>query len=212
MKKTTDRKIRELKRKVRQALGLRNTFGDRIIIEDEVLVYEGDKLLFKSRGHIVSQGLIGIVNIFGATQTYQQKGLFSGKEADTAAGWSNKTGGVMHVGTGTGVTTAAMSSLVVDEGTDPDSQSGNIASPAAGTYRVSWNGTWNAGSLAAIDVSELGLLLCFQPTLEAFESMPHANNKTFFSRLSDADGDFTTFTVNIAVPLAIEWRLTFSFA
>lgn len=62
--------------------------------------------------------------------------------------------------------------------------------PAVGTYRVSWIATWNAGTLPAIDVSEIGLSLCSD----------------------DSDGDFTTFTVNVAVPLTIEWRLTFTFA
>ena len=206
-----NRKIRELKRRARQVLGLRNTFGDRIIIEDEVIIYQGDKLIerskgerleIKSMGHIVSQGLIGLVNLIGGGTV----------AAPLSYQFAAKTGGIIHVGTGTGVTTAAMTSLVTDVVTDANTQSGAIASPAAGTYRVSWIATWNAGSLAAIDVSELGLSLYLDPTLNVFEAAPLPLEKSFFSRLSDSDGDFTTFTVNVAVPLTIEWRLTFTFA
>ena len=198
-----NREIRELKRKVRKALGLRNTLGDRIIIEDEVLVYQGDKLLFKSRGHIVNQGLIALVNIIGGG---------AGQSYPFSYGWIAMGQGICHAGTGTGATTGTTVALVIDEGTDPDAQSGAIASPVTGTYRVSWIATWNAGTLAAIDISEFGLSLFNDPTINAFEATPSAVGKTFFSRLSDSDGDFTTFTVNTSVPLTVEWRLTFTFS
>jgi hypothetical protein len=38
------------------------------------------------------------------------------------------------------------------------------------------------------------------------------DSTALFSRLSAADGDFTSFVVNTSVPLTIEWRLTFTFA
>lgn len=205
-----NRKIREMKRRARQALGLRNTFGDRIIIEDEVLVYEGDKLLFKSKGHIVNQGLIGLINLIGCNSLNLPGYVPS-------LNWVAITSGTMHVGTGVGATVGTTTALVIDEGTDADTQSGSIASPEVGTYRVSWTATWNAGSLAAIDVSELGLRLALDgDALLAFGGTviidPDVKPTLLFSRLSDSDGDFTTFTVNVAVPLTIEWRLTFTFA
>lgn len=203
--KKTNRKIRELKRKVRKALGLRNTFGDRIIIEDEVLVYQGAKLLFKSKGHIVNQGLIALINFLSCAD-------LSSTTLVPSNLWTAMTAGTIDVGTGTGVTTGTMTSLVTDEGTNPDVQSGETASPATGTYRVSWIATWNSGTLAAIDISELGIKLRIDgDALNAFGGTC-AGTTLLFSRLSDSDGDFTTFTVNIAVPLTIEWRLTFTFA
>ena len=198
-----NRKLRELKRKVRKALGLRNTLGDYIIIADEVLVYQGDKLLFKSKGHIVNQGLIHLINHISANSFNLAPSI----------NWSAMGQGVMHVGTGVGVTTGNMTSLAADEGTDPDSQSGATSSPAGGSYRVSWLAVWNAGSLAAINVSELGLRLYLDGyALNAFGGTSSPAAKVFFSRLSDADGDFTTFLVDVTKPLTIEWRLTFSFA
>jgi len=198
---------------LKSKLGLRNTFGDRIIIKDEVLVYEGEKLLFKSRGHIVNQGLIGIINLLGSgllSATTTGHGLPS-RGMDTGQAWSNKVQ-YMRVGTGTGVTTGTMTTLVTINTTAPDSQSGAIASPTVGTYRVSWIATWNAGTLPAINVSELGIFLCLDVSLNTFEATCVPANAQFFSRLSDSDGDFTTFLVNTAVPLTIEWRLTFTFA
>ena len=199
-----DRKIRELKRRVRQALGLRNTLGDRIIIEDEVLVYQGGKLLFKSKGHIVNQGLIALINFVSANALALVSHVPS-------KDWAAVTLGYMRVGTGTGVTTGTVTNLVINEGTAPNTQSGATAMPAVGTYRVSWTATWNAATLAAIDVSELGIWLSIDgDALNAFGGTVTAA-VLLFSRLSDSDGDFTTFTVNVAVPLTIEWRLTFTF-
>jgi len=204
--------LRRIKHELRQRLGLRNTFGDRIVISDEVLVWQGDRLLFRSKGHIVNQGLIDIVNLMTATNVAGASyGLPTGGSALNKK-WSQKVQ-YMRVGTGTGVTTSAMSSLVTQTATAADSQSGATAMPALGTYRISWTATWNAGTLAAIDVSELGLFLCLDVTLRAFEiANMTVSDAQLFSRLSNSDGDFTTFTVNTAVPLVIEWRLTFTFA
>lgn len=199
------RTLREWKRRTRRALGMRNTLGDAIKIEDEVLVWQGDKLLFRSRGHIVNQGLIGIVNLMVVT-TLSTVAIVPSRY------WSGLGDGYMYVGTGTGVTTGGMTNLVSPVATKPNSQSGATSVPATGTYRVAWTGTWNAGTLAAINVSELGMWLYIQPSLQSFGATGMTGAVTFFSRLSDSDGDFTTFTVNTAVPLTVEWRLTFTFA
>lgn len=199
-------KIYDIKSTLKSELGLRNTFGDRIIIKDEVLVYEGDKLLFKSRGHIVNQGLINTINFMSC---------YSAGVTGPSQTWTTSpfTLGIMRVGTGTGATVGTMTDLVIASAVSPSSQAGATASPAVGTYRISWLATWNAGVLAAINVSELGLYLYMTTTLAAFGAGVGAlTARAFFSRLSDSDGDFVTFLVNILVPLTIEWRLTFTFA
>jgi len=199
------RLFRELKRRARATLGLRNTFGDRVVLEDHVEAWMGDKRVVSSKGHIVNQGLIGLINLMAIHSL--QSGLHV-----PSTDWSTSpyNYGWIYVGTGTGVTTGSMTSLVTPNTTKPDSQSGATASPATGTYRVSWISTWNAGTLPAIDVSEMGLYLILITTLQSFGVSATAGN--LFSRLSDSDGDFTTFTVNTAVPLTIEWRLTLIFA
>src|SRR3989304_10000884 len=65
----------DLKQFLQNGLGLRNTFGDRVVIKDEIRIYEGEganrKLKVKSKGHIVNQGLIAITNLLSwSTITY----------------------------------------------------------------------------------------------------------------------------------------------
>lgn len=199
-------KICEIEQSIKSILGLRNTFGDHIIIRDEVLVYEGDKLLFKSRGHVVNQGLIVMINLMAA-------GSIAGVADLPSNAWNIFTKSRMRVGIGVGVTTGAMITLVNEVATNPNTQSGVTAMPVLGTYRVSWIGLWNAGTLAAINVSEIGLFLNISIALQVFGAAGVAPTiNSLFSRLSDSDGDFVTFLVNIAVPLTIEWRLWLTFA
>jgi hypothetical protein len=134
--------------------------------------------------------------------------------------------GYVKVGTGAGTTGATTTGLTTVNNTLPSSQAGNTSNPASGSYRISYLATWNSGTLAAITVSEVGLWLCYSNTNATYDmsqlqpfgwtvpsgSIKDDNSAMFFSRLSEADGDFTGFTVNTAVPLTIEWRLTFSFA
>lgn len=65
------RKLCLSKQKFREIFRRRNTFGDRVELTDEILVYEGTgqnrKLKFASKGHIVNQGLIHIVNLLSPT-------------------------------------------------------------------------------------------------------------------------------------------------
>jgi len=199
----------EVEQSVKDRLGMRNTLGDRIIIEDEVLVYEGKRLLFKSKGHIVNQGLIGIKDLWCMNAHQNVSGYYENVPSNQ---WGTR--GTIRVGTGTGVTTATMTALVSENATAPSSHSGAITNPDILTYRVAWVATWNAGVLPAITLTEMGLKLYLYATDYSFgatgSGTPTANR--FASRLSSSDGDFTAFVVNPAVPLTVEWRLTFSFA
>jgi hypothetical protein len=191
----------------------RNTFGDVVKVSDEILVYEGagssKKLKFASKGHIVNQGLIHMINALSASTTNSSSGykyLFS-------RDWTSRTNSYMRLGTGGNVTQGPTTGLTTQVGTGPDSQAGATSSPGGGVYRVSWTATWNAGSLTAITVSEIGLFLYLQTGLQGFGWADFNGAGTaLFSRLSSADGDFTAFVVNTSVPLTIEWRLTFTFA
>jgi hypothetical protein len=195
--------------KLKDIFKRRNTFGDVVTVTDEILVYEGAKLKFASKGHIVNQGLIHMINALSASTTDGGSGyryLFS-------RDWNAKTYSYMRLGTGGNVTQGTTTGLTTPVGTGPDSQAGANSSPGGGTYRVSWTATWNAGSLTAITVSELGLFLFLQTGLQGFGWTGFNGAGTaLFSRLSAADGDFTAFVVNTSVPLTIEWRLTFTFA
>ena len=199
------------KQKVKDFLKLRNTFGDVVKVTDEVLVYEGagadKKLKFASKGHIVNQGLINLINHFVVDRTASVRYFPSRSFA------SDTTYAYMLVGTGTDVTQGTTTDLTTADSTKADSQAGASSNPAGGSYRVTWTATWNAGTLGAISVAELGLFLHLNATLRAFGYTDWTVTGTaLFSRLSDADGDFTTFVVNTSVPLTVEWRLTVAFA
>jgi hypothetical protein len=203
------RRICLSKQKIKDIFKRRNTFGDVIRVTDEILVYEGDKLKFASKGHIVNQGLIHMINALAASQTPTSGYPFYLFSRD----WTGRNYSYMRLGTGGNVTTGSVTGLTTPVGTGPDSQAGATSSPSAGTYRVSWTATWNAGTLTAITVSEIGLFLYLQTGLQSFGWTGFNGAGTaLFSRLSAADGDFTAFVVNTSVPLTIEWRLTFTFA
>jgi hypothetical protein len=200
------------KQKLKDLLKRRNTFGDIVKVTDEVLVYEGEgknkKLKFASKGHIVNQGLIHMINALAASQTGS-----SGPYYLFSRDWTGKTYSYMRLGTGGNVTQGTTTNLTTPVSTPPDSQSGATSSPGGGTYRVAWTATWNAGTLTAITVSEIGLFLYLNTSLQGFGWTGFNGAATaLFSRLSAADGDFTAFQVNPSVPLTVEWRLTFTFA
>jgi len=211
--------IWDIKQFLQNGLGLRNTFGDRVIVSDEIRIYEGTgenrKLKVKSKGHIVNQGLIAITNLLSwSTITYyttSNGGLSSYNF--TASGNS-----YIRLGTGGGATAGTTVSLSAPVATVPSSQAGTTSTPQSGQYRISWTATWNAGALSAITVSEVGLFLAFGSSFNTLQSFGWARNNNvvesamFFSRLSSADNDFTAFVINTTVPLTIEWRLTLTFA
>jgi hypothetical protein len=200
------------KQKLKDLLKRRNTFGDIVKVTDEVLVYEGEgenkRLKFVSKGHIVNQGLIHMINALAASQTGS-----SGPYYLFSRDWTGKTYSYMRLGTGGNITQGTTTNLTTPVSTPPDSQSGATSSPGGGTYRVAWTATWNAGTLTAITVSEIGLFLYLNTSLQGFGWTGFNGAATaLFSRLSAADGDFTAFQVNPSVPLTVEWRLTFTFA
>jgi hypothetical protein len=203
--------------KIKDYLRMRNTFGDTVLLEDQVRVFEGSqldialgkaKLVFASKGHIVNYGLIAIVNLLASQSITYLPSYNFGTTMDKA---------YIRVGTGTDITTGATTGLSSAVATAASSQAGVTSNPS-GSYRIAWTATWNAGTLSAIDISELGLFLNIigstpLNTLQPFATgLGTQNTAAMFSRLSNADGDFSTFTVNTSVPLTIEWRLTLTFA
>ena len=211
--------IWDVKQFLQNGLGLRNTFGDRVIVSDEIRIYEGigenRKLRVKSKGHIVNQGLIAITNLLSwSTITYGNSvngGLASYNFTPSGNSY-------IRLGTGGGATAGTTVSLSAPVANAPSSQAGTTSSPQSGQYRISWTATWNSGALTAITVSEVGLFLAFGSSFSTLQSFGWSRsnyvveNVMFFSRLSSADNDFTAFVINTTVPLTIEWRLTLTFA
>src|SRR3972149_8322249 len=203
-----------LRQKFRDLFHLRNTRGDRISITENYVVRNGNKILFASKGHIVNMGLINLINLCS------NRGVNSacvGLLGWNTLGWSTKSS-YMRLGTGGNTTAYNTTSLTTIVNTAADSQTSNSANPSNGVFKLNFIATWNTGTLSAIDVSEIGLFLHnFNNTGSLTASDTYLTGHTslggqLFSRISNADGDFTTFTVNTTVPLTITWTLTFAFA
>jgi len=181
----------------------------RIVVKDEVLVYQGERLLFKSKGHFVGQGFVGMVDLLGLGRHPNVSGFYEHLPSNN---WGSR--GTIKLGTGQGETHPSMTTLVKEYATNPNSHSGQTTNPSVGVYAIAWIATWNAGALPAITVYEMCLKLYLYRTLYSFGELPTSgapDANTMCSRLSAADGDFSPFTVNVAVPLTVEWRMTFSF-
>ena len=201
-----------VKQLLKGKLRLRNTFGDEIRVKDEITCWQGDKLQFRTKGHIVSYGLMLMVNYLS----------FAGTSSATAA-YGMMYSWYIRCGTGTGATGQATIGLVTINSTAPNTMSGTNSNPSTGQYRIAWTATWNSGTLSAITITEFGMWwnngFAGSPTVPSLTSFGSnyiyqsgGANTQFASRISSTDGDFTSFTVNTSVPLTLQWNLTFTFA
>lgn len=155
------------------------------------------------RGHnkVVGQGLRHLINQYGA----------SGGTGSSShiKGHANGNLAHMRVGTGTGATIDTTTALTTEVATAPNTLVATLSNPVAGTYRMESLATWNAGTLSAITVTEIAIKGDLNTTLGS-NSTPSSNQ--LLSRLSTTDGEFSSFVVNTAAPLAIRYRMDFVFA
>jgi hypothetical protein len=162
------------------------------------------RLITKSKGHIVNYELTAIVNLLAMSgNTYNSSGTWGTRGFDTST--PSTSYGYVKVGTGGGETGATTAGLTTANNTLPSSQVGNISNPSTGSYRINYLATWNSGTLATINVTEVGLLLCYfsinaavdftqlQPFGWAVSANTGGEAAAFFSRLSEADGDFRIY-------------------
>jgi hypothetical protein len=183
---------------------------DHITIRGTVIITNG-KTHIVAQNRIVSQGIRMLLTWLG--------GVYGGGCYQASINYQTVTTYArMRIGTDTThVTTEDMTSLSNEVTTDRNSANVTISKLAAGQYRVAWVATWNAGTVSGV-CGEIGLSLAGMTPLTD-GAMPQTNygptglpaGPFLFSRLSSASGDFTSFTINNAVPLVIEWRLEITF-
>jgi len=181
---------------------------DKIVITGEVWFKNGDKETRHFRNHFVLQGLVG-----GFINLYVVGGILTSPTKDWVT--SPFTNDTMTLGTNTATpTTASMTSLVTPIGsgigTAPNSQAGATGSTSTSAW-VLLTATWNAGTITGT-VGEVGLWLYTQPTLLSFGGTETPVSRTFTSRLSVADGDFTAQAINVTYAFTANWQLTASYA
>jgi hypothetical protein len=116
------------KQRLKDIIKIRNTFGDKIRITDEIRFYHGTvedvqlgkaRLFAATKGHITNVGLVNIINwitnVVGTSST-NNYGL-------SYTYITTKNSSYMRVGTGSSVTTGATTSLTAQQDTAPDGQS-----------------------------------------------------------------------------------------
>ena len=179
-------------------------FGEVIKIHSEVEIWNGNRHLKIGYNHFVNSGLLHLRNMMTTKGT---TGTTSSAAAGVASGyWTMKIGDDT-----TTTTTPSMTALVSENATEPNTLVGLTSNPSLGVVRVSYTATWNAGTVSGT-VGELGLRLGIHGSKSFAWSWTASSQKILASRLSAADGDFTSFVINEAAPLTIEWRVTFTFA
>lgn len=184
-----------------------NLGGHRVIAIGEVIVRQGDEVVAHGYNKIVGQGLRHIINAIGGASG----GTFCTLTATNTAPYGITAAGAsaIRLGIGTGSTVDGTTTLVNQNGTAPNTVSQTYDTPATSTYRFRLTATWNAGTLPAITVTEIGI---FGAVAASLGASGNSINYGMFSRMSSTDGEFTPFTVNTAVPLSVEWRVSITFA
>ncbi len=109
-------------------------------------------------------------------------------------------------------TSSDMTSLVsplspsITENENNGSISGAINS-GSNYIEVAYTFNWNSGTITGT-LGEVGLFNYLYPTTDWING---SYNKSMTSRLSSADGDFSSFVIDDTVPLTIDWTLRFEF-
>lgn len=183
----------------------------------EALIKNGDTVI-RARNKIVGQGLAGIVALLGNGVTTTHSSSNNGNFAWPPLFETNQqTRSRIRVGTGTGATADGTTALVSETATAADSTAETEDNPSSGVYRVKFTATWNAGTIAAVTVTEIGIFgflraggVTQQPSNTGVSTWNGTAN-SMFARLSSTDSEFTSFLINTAAPLTIEYRIVFTF-
>jgi len=167
------------------------------------------KLVHNAHNHFVDAGLKQILAL-----------LISGKiiGGGTARFYFPAVGWTIYLGTDlTSVTTSSATSLATPIGTSPGTapNSKSIITAHDGSSDGDWyaiyQSIWNAGTISGtVGEAALYMVDCLQTTFR-WESKGTASGQHMFSRLSVADGDFSSFIIDDTVPLVVEWKLRFFF-
>jgi len=179
-----------------------------ILIRGLVTIKQGNKIIVKEAlNHWVDNGLKGILSTI--ISTYAKGAIWYL--------WGNSWN--IYLGSDTSTTTTpGMTSLVAPigaaPGTAPNSKSITVTTDEAnGIFKATFIATWNAGTVSGT-VGELALYMK-APARTSFgwDVYPNDYNPSvvMISRLSSADGDFSSFIIDETKPLTVEWTVQFSF-
>ena len=197
-----DRGLRIITGKVRNDP---HALGHRMVARSYVTIRNGE-VISGGRNHFVNNGLMGWVNMLNS----------SGGSPAYYWGFNVTSLFALSLGTDTTTkTTAGTTALTAPIGTGIGTQPNThtivpTQDTSAGTATQTITATWNAGSVPADTLGELGLYGGFTTT--PTDAPPEPTAPVFASRLSVADGDFTAFTINVSVALTVTWAIQLAFS
>lgn len=182
-------------------------WGEAVIKNGATEIRARNKIVGQGLRHMLNNGMLGFTANCGSGINITYPPAFETNQL---------TRSYMRVGVGGGATTDTTTALTAVNTTNPDSTAIANDNPSSGVYRRKFTATWNAGTLPAITVTEIGVfgfLNTVLGTIPAGSAGATTNGValTLFARLSAADSEFTSFLVNTAVPLVIEYRVVWTF-
>jgi hypothetical protein len=176
--------------------------GDFIGIRGTVKIENGEHVAI-GKNHWVAQGLetIAVLLVWNGNTSSTSYSVFG-----AVYNWN------IYIGSDTSTaTTVSMTSLVSPIGTAPGtgpntkSYSGVYYSTSTTPIVITYNATWNAGTVSGT-LGETGLYLYINTN--GLTNGATASNPGLASRLSAADGSFTSFTINTAAALTVTWTVS----
>jgi len=171
-----------------------------------VRIIQGGKVVIEARNHFVNQGLMALISLL-CIDSHGATSFAPAYQWTVSRGYSGIRLG-SNIAT---ATTNIMTDLVTPLGGWASSASLSRSNPSSGVYQVTYTSTWDAGSVSGT-IGEVGLYLYIWDALQPAGGYSGAPAKRLASRLSVADGDFTAYTINPALPLTVQWIIQFSFA
>lgn len=119
--------------------------------------------------------------------------------------WGGTDSWYIRLGTDTTTsTTPDLTALVSEITTNPNSKTGESSDLGNGKFEIKYVCTWHAGTVSGT-IGELGLYL-YQET-----NIPSGSGTELCNRLSSADGEISSFTIDDSKSLTIEWRVIYEF-
>ena len=184
---------------------------ERILIEGHGIIMQGDEIVRRFRNKIVNAGLKGIVSLMICDRAYAYDHKAYLVQLAHTTYWD------IQLGDNTSSkTTAGMTALVGTQiGGSPNSKNILYSNPSSGTHRVSFEASWDAGTVSGT-IGEIAIIMMCSTEytwkwyLDASsDSIGQAHSVTMFARASVADGDFLAYTIDTSKPTSIKWDIDF---
>jgi len=198
--------------------------SDGIAIKGYVTIWQGEgkekRLICRRKeNHWVDNGIKGLISALIGYRVRLRQTSYPPSSRGIYY-WSYSP--AMYLGTDTvTATTHAMTALTSPIGTPPGTAQNsftgeNRTNPVSGTWKTAMIAKWYAGTVSGT-VGELALYLRpftnLTPNWEIYiDNSSITFSRVMVSRLSEADTDFSSFVIDPAYSLTVQWDLEASFA